>query len=45
MTVKNKRTSQQIGKASKQKGARFELEISHYLKDHGYPNAQHCCKT
>ena len=49
MTVKNKRTSQQIGKASKQKGARFELEISHYLKDHGYPNAhrtaQHCGKT
>ena len=43
------RTSQQIGRASKQKGTRFELEIAHYLQEHGYPNAhrtaQHCGKT
>lgn len=49
MTVKNKRTPQQIGRASKQKGARFELEIAHYLQAHGYPDArrtaQHCGKT
>jgi Holliday junction resolvase len=49
MTVKTKRTPQQIGKASKAKGARFELEISHYLQAHGYPlahrTAQHCGKT
>lgn len=32
---KTKRTPQQIGRASKQKGARFELEIAHYFKDHG----------
>lgn len=31
MTVKTKRTPQQIGKASKVKGARFELECAHYL--------------
>ena len=46
---KTKRTPQQIGRASKQKGARFELEIAHYFKDHGYPDAcriaQHCGKT
>lgn len=46
---KTKRTPQQIGRASKQKGARFELEIAHYLQDHGYPEAhrtaQHCGKT
>ena len=49
MTVKNKKTPQQIGKASKRKGARFELEIAHYLQAHGYPSAhrtaQHCGKT
>ena len=49
MTVKTKRTPQQIGKASKVKGARFELECAHYLQAHGYPNAhrtaQHCGKT
>lgn len=52
MTEKNnkmKRTPQQIGRASKKKGARFELEIAHYLQDHGYPEAhrtaQHCGKT
>lgn len=43
------RTPQQIGRASKQKGTRFELEIAHYLQEHGYPNAhrtaQHCGKT
>lgn len=47
--AKTKRTPQQIGRASKQKGARFELEIAHYLQDHGYPDAhrtaQHCGKT
>lgn len=47
--VKTKRTPQQIGRASKAKGARFELEIAHYLQDHGYPDArrtaQHCGKT
>lgn len=51
MTEKNKktRTPQQIGRASKAKGARFELEIAHYFRDHGYPDAhrtaQHCGKT
>ena len=49
MTVKNKKTPQQIGRASKQKGARFELEVSHYLQAHGYPDAhrtaQHCGKN
>lgn len=51
MTEKTKktRTAQQIGKASKAKGARFELEIAHYFKEHGYPDAhrtaQHCGKT
>lgn len=51
MTEKTKktRTPQQIGKASKAKGARFELEIAHYFKEHGYPDAhrtaQHCGKT
>lgn len=51
MTEKDKkvRTPQQIGRASKQKGARFELQIAHYLQDHGYPDAhrtaQHCGKT
>ena len=51
MTEKNKkvRTPQQIGSASKQKGARFELQIAHYLQDHGFPDvhrtAQHCGKT
>ena len=47
--IKKTRTPQQIGKASKQKGARFELEIAHYFKDHGFPDAhrtaQHCGKT
>lgn len=49
MTVKTNRTPQQIGRASKAKGARFELEIAHYFKDHGFPDAhrtaQHCGKT
>lgn len=51
MTEKSKktRTPQQIGRASKAKGARFELQIAHYLQDHGYPSAhrtaQHCGKT
>lgn len=49
MTAKTRRTPQQIGKASKAKGVRFELEIAHYLQAHGYPNAhrtaQHCGKT
>ena len=52
MTEKNrktKRTPQQIGRASRQKGARFELQIAHYLQEHGYPDAhrtaQHCGKT
>lgn len=51
MTEKDKktRTPQQIGRASKAKGARFELEIAHYLQEHGYPEAhrtaQHCGKT
>ena len=49
MPGKTKRTPQQIGRASKKKGARFELEITHYLQDHGYPEAhrtaQHCGKT
>lgn len=51
MTEKDKkvRTPQQIGRVSKQKGARFELQIAHYLQDHGYPDAhrtaQHCGKT
>ena len=51
MTEKYKkvRTPQQIGRASKQKGARFELQIAHYLQDHGFPDvhrtAQHCGKT
>ena len=51
MTEKTKktRTPQQIGRASKAKGARFELEIAHYFKDHGFPDAhrtaQHCGKT
>ena len=47
--TKAKRTPQQIGRASKTKGARFELEIAHYLQDHGFPDAhrtaQHCGKT
>lgn len=47
--IKTKRTPQQIGRASKQKGARFELQIAHYLQDHGFPEAhrtaQHCGKT
>lgn len=47
--IKTKRTPQQIGRASRQKGARFELEVAHYLQDHGYPDAhrtaQHCGKT
>ena len=47
--TKKTRTSQQIGRASKQKGARFELEIAHYFRDNGYPcahrTAQHCGKT
>lgn len=46
---KTKRTPQQIGRASKQKGARFELQIAHYLQDHGYSDAhrtaQRCGKT
>lgn len=49
MSEKLKRTHQQIGKASKAKGARFELEVAHYFRDHGYPDAhrtaQHCGKT
>lgn len=49
MAGKTKRTPQQIGRASKQKGARFELEVAHYLQAHGYPSAhrtaQHCGKT
>lgn len=51
MTEKDKkaRTPQQIGRASKQKGARFELEVAHYFQSNGYPNAhrtaQHCGKT
>ena len=51
MTEKSKktRTPQQIGRSSKAKGARFELQIAHYLQDHGYPSAhrtaQHCGKT
>lgn len=49
MAAKTNRTPQQIGHASKQKGARFELQIAHYLQEHGYPNAhrtaQHCGKT
>ncbi|MFR5815004.1 hypothetical protein [Hominisplanchenecus sp.] len=47
--IKKTRTPQQIGKASKQKGARFELEIAHYFKNHGFSDAhrtaQHCGKT
>ena len=47
--TKKKRTPQQIGKASKAKGVRFELEIAHFLQNHGYPDAhrtaQHCGKT
>lgn len=47
--TKKARTPQQIGRASKQKGARFELEVAHFLQDHGYPDdhrtAQHCGKT
>lgn len=47
--IKKTRTPQQIGRASKAKGARFELEIAHYLQEHGYPEAhrtaQHCGKT
>ena len=47
--IKKTRTPQQIGRASKQKGARFELEVAHYLQDHGFPGthrtAQHCGKT
>lgn len=47
--IKKTRTPQQIGRASKQKGARFELEIAHYLQAHGYPSAhrtaQRCGKT
>ena len=42
MAEKTKRTRQQIGKASKAKGARFELEIAHYFRDNGYPEA---CRT
>lgn len=46
---KKKRTPQQIGRASKSKGARFELEIAHYFKNYGYSDArrtaQHCGKT
>lgn len=49
MTVKTKKTPQQIGRASKRKGSRFELECAHYLQIHGYPSAhrtaQHCGKT
>lgn len=49
MAGKTKRTPQQIGKASKAKGARFELQIAHYLQDHGYSDAhrtaQYCGKT
>lgn len=49
MTAKTKKTPQQIGRASKQKGACFELEVAHYLQDHGFPGthrtAQHCGKT
>lgn len=49
MAGKTKRTPQQIGRASRQKGARFELEVAHYLQAHGYPDAhrtaQHCGKT
>lgn len=47
--IKTKRTPQQVGRASKQKGARFELEVAHFLQDHGFPDAhrtaQHCGKT
>ena len=47
--IKKTRTPQQIGRESKQKGARFELEVAHYLQDHGFPGthrtAQHCGKT
>ena len=47
--IKKTRTPQQIGKASKAKGARFELEVAHYLQEHGYPDAhrtvQYCGKT
>lgn len=49
MAGKTKRTPQQIGRASRQKGARFELEVAHYLQAHDYPDAhrtaQHCGKT
>lgn len=49
MAGKTKRTPQQIGRASRQKGARFELEVAHYLQAHGYSDAhrtaQHCGKT
>lgn len=47
--IKKTRTPQQIGKASKAKGARYELEVAHFLQAHGYPDAhrtaQHCGKT
>lgn len=47
--AKKTRTPQQIGRASKQKGSRFELEVAHYFRDRGYPDAhrtaQHCGKT
>lgn len=49
MTAKTKKTPQQIGRASKRKGARFELEVAHYFQSNGYPDAhrtaQHCGKT
>ena len=49
MTEKIKKTPQQIGKVSKAKGARFELEVAHYFQSNGYPEAhrtaQHCGKT
>ena len=48
-STKKKRTPQQIGRASKAKGARFELQIAHWFQKNGYPDAcrtaQHCGKT
>lgn len=48
-STKKKRTPQQIGRASKAKGARFELEIAHWFLANGFPDAhrtaQYCGKT
>ena len=47
--TKKKRTPQQIGRASKAKCTRFELQVAHWFQENGFSDAhrtaQYCGKT